>query len=570
MKSTDKYMLVLVASLALLLAGCGGGSSSTPTTPTTPPVNPGPTPSDQLATANKIIMLHEEASGATADAEAAGMAVAQAVKDATKYSTMFDTASVKGDSTKAMMNAQMVLDARAAVTQAVMDAEAAKMRAMDAKTEAEALADGTAGKAEVIVALDAAIKAAEAELVTVTAISTGVNADNRYNSDGTALKTAVAAVTGTAAKLKTPDDKAGEVAMAVAGALVPTVTEAPGATADGTAMRVEHYATSASLPTLGGVRPNDEEHTFLGNNSIGRTWAEIAGKDNIMMERIGANNAAVPVASIAGFTSEEAIPNEADNLGANTSVDDLTRYTNAAHVSNYLGIPGDVWCLGDDCKVVDGILTGSWYFTPDSTSDFYVLRAEDQRRSDNTNLYVVDTDYVIYGHWLNVVTTAGDTFGQVTVHTYAYPAGNTGSLDLTEATTAGAVNTATYTGEAVGMSVHKTFDGNRKQTGIHSGAFTADVSLTATFAGAASTLSGTVNNFQGGAHTDGGWSVALQETSLNATGGFDALGVAKGSGQAGDWSTQGYGISGERPTGFFGNFEAHFTDGHASGAYATR
>ncbi|MDE0097326.1 MAG: hypothetical protein OXS40_13325, partial [Gammaproteobacteria bacterium] len=161
MKSTDKYVLVLVASLALLLAGCGGGSSSTPTTPTTP-VDPGPTPSDQLATANKIIMLHEEASGATADAEAAGMTAAQAVKDATKYSGMIDVDDVMGDSTKAMMNAQMVLDARAAVTQAVMDAEAAKMRAMDAKTEAEALADGTSGKPEVIVALDAAIKAVEA------------------------------------------------------------------------------------------------------------------------------------------------------------------------------------------------------------------------------------------------------------------------------------------------------------------------------------------------------------------------------------------------------------------------
>ena len=41
MKSTDKFVLVLVASLALLLAGCGGGSS------TTEPVDPGPTPEEQ-------------------------------------------------------------------------------------------------------------------------------------------------------------------------------------------------------------------------------------------------------------------------------------------------------------------------------------------------------------------------------------------------------------------------------------------------------------------------------------------------------------------------------------------
>ena len=43
MKSIDKFVLVLVASLALLLAGCGGGSSSTPDEEMT-----GPTPEEML------------------------------------------------------------------------------------------------------------------------------------------------------------------------------------------------------------------------------------------------------------------------------------------------------------------------------------------------------------------------------------------------------------------------------------------------------------------------------------------------------------------------------------------
>ena len=415
MKSTDKYMLVLVASLALLLAGCGGGSSSTPTTPTTPPANPGPTPSDQLATANKIIMLHEEASGATADAEAAGMAAAQAVKDATKYSGMLGVASVMGDSTKAMMNAQMVLDARAAVTQAVMDAEAAKMRATDAKAEAEALADGTAGKAEVIVALDAAIKVAEAELVTVTAISTGVNADNRYNSDGTALKTAVAAVTGTAAKLKTPDDKAGEVAMAVAGALVPTVTEAPGATANGDAMRVTHYAIESDLTAA--TPPAVLERTSHGTNSLGRTWAMIVGEDNVMKARLGAitsgdlvsGNTHLSVASIAGMKASAVDKTSTAVLSATGGDNGDGKYDDAASPgiasatgtpgTEYRGIPGVVVCLGGSagCSVgADGTLSDGWYFSPSNAMTYYILNPTAANR--NTTLYVPDTDYVTFGH----------------------------------------------------------------------------------------------------------------------------------------------------------------------------
>ena len=47
-------------------------------------------------------------------------------------------------------------------------------------------------------------------------------------------------------------------------------------------------------------------------------------------------------------------------------------------------------------------------------------------------------------------------------------------------------------------------------------------------------------------------------------------GTTTASAQNGEWSATGYGKSGERPTGIFGDFNAHFTDGHAAGAYATR
>ena len=45
--------------------------------------------------------------------------------------------------------------------------------------------------------------------------------------------------------------------------------------------------------------------------------------------------------------------------------------------------------------------------------------------------------------------------------------------------TAVLATSATYSGDAVGMSVHKTTDVDGEITSIYSGAFTADVTLTA-------------------------------------------------------------------------------------------
>ena len=68
----------------------------------------------------------------------------------------------------------------------------------------------------------------------------------------------------------------------------------------------------------------------------------------------------------------------------------------------------------------------------------------------------------------------------------------------------------------------------------------------------------------------------MKDTAIDlATSAAVTGGVAKGSGQAADWAAQGYGPAPcrrherQRPDGFIGNFNAHFTDGHAAGAFVT-
>ena len=201
----------------------------------------------------------------------------------------------------------------------------------------------------------------------------------------------------------------------------------------------------------------------------------------------------------------------------------------------------------------DGILVGSWYFSPTSATDFYVRNADG-------DAYVVETLYARFGHWLDVGTNA-----DLTVTTYAMSAGTTNGLDFG---TAGDLTgtEATYSGPAVGMSVVRTFDSEGTQTGVRSGAFQADAVLTATF-GTAPMLEGTISGFTGAVNT--GWEVTLDGTAIGGDGAITGA-TSTETGVAGAWEGQAYGVAGARPTGIFGGFDAHFSDGDVAGAYATR
>ena len=230
----------------------------------------------------------------------------------------------------------------------------------------------------------------------------------------------------------------------------------------------------------------------------------------------------------------------------------------------YMGIEGAVFCGSSDCKVTDDagtlVLTGSWYFLPDSTTELHV--------SAMGGLYEVATMYARYGYWLTY-DAEDDAAGVTTYAVKGHESTNTADLDLLRGDATTDV-TATYTGDAVGIAV-------RDKT---SGQFTAAVTLTATFGATDSKLGGTISGFDI-AGTDPGWTVMLEKTLLTNTAvlsGVDAanIGVAYGDhAAAGRWTAQGYGPDGDpavasRPEGFFGQFNANFSDGAAAGAYATR
>ena len=538
---TDKKRRFLpiaaIAAVALVAAACSSSDDSTPA------ASGGDAPTMAAPSAADLFAAAQDA---RSKAEAAGTDAADAVDAATKASMGLDTMSVNGNSMMAETNAQDVLDARTTAAQAVMDAKAALGSATEAKADAADLEDG-ALKTSLIAALDAAIKVAEEQMEAAT-----------ESRDSDELKAAAVAVEGADPEAEgyptSPTDIAERVAMDIGMALLPTTGD------DGAGTRVVHSSDAAvpAAEVMNEVEMND--HT-------GMTWEEIVGSANVKDMRIAdgvtGNNKQVKAASFAGMTLATITDGTPPTLGGDV-VDGMQ------FVGLYSEIPGTVFCAGD-CKVetVDetDTLTGSWYFTPDSPKAWYLGTTE-----DGVTTYAAEDLYATYGHWVSV---SDDAAALATVNTYSRTDGNvTGVDDVATVNTGEDATTltdtsATYRGDAVGMSVHKTFDTDAMQTSIASGAFTATAVLNATF-GPNATLGGKISGFEGGA-VDSDWSVELQVRAFDGSFVDDTdNGRTVASGRDGEWTAQAYGVDGERPTGIFGGFNAHFSDGHAAGAYATR
>ncbi len=545
-----------VAAMALLLAGCGGGSSSTtpttPTTPTEPPAPTGPSAED----------LFVEAQNARAAADAAVEAAGQAVKDAVKYSTvaMLKSQGVMGESMKAQMNAQMVLDAQSAGDAAVKSAEDAQMAAEDALEDAQDLED-SATKTSLIAALEAAVEHAKMQVMAAKA-ARDVNPVDDGTTNPTAavdsLKEAVQQVTGT--DMENPMD-ASDIGKAVATA-VQTALDAT-------------LGTGTTVPATGATIMHN------GMEISAMTWAEIVGEANVMDVRRLSGGSVSPVKAMSVMGS---MASDLDTSGSPpaSGSDSTTNTDGTSFAAAYMGIPGQVFCAGADCAVdTDGNLTGSWYFSPGGDAALNMLYVADP---DMDNSYKAAALFARYGYWL----VDSDSDGVVDeVNPYA-AVGNpatdgtgTNTANLNTGVAAGSSDTtATYRGGAVGISAHTSYDGNNNPSGMQSGQFTAAVTLTAKFDDTTPMLGGTISNFQGNG-VDPRWMVKLADTQLTNAALTGGAATGDAGETAGAWSATGYGPAqtpaadgnpavDHRPTGFFGTFNANFTDGAAAGAYAVR
>jgi hypothetical protein len=475
----------------------------------------------------------EKAQNARDDATGAVNTATEAVEDATEASGKITALTVAGDSAMAEVNAQAVLTARDDANDAVTTAE---MALQSAKT---ALADVDADADSLIRALEAAITVAEDQLKLAKA-----------QAEGTALKAAVALVEGEDPKADsypmTPAQHGKAVAMDIAEALLPT------SGTDGGRARGTHGDTPPADTVEDAVKDDDHQ---------GMNWAEIVGAANVRDMRIasGTGTKLVKAASLAGMAATSASSGNTPEMTEDVVIVDGAQYNDAA----YQGIPGEAFCAGTDCNVdADGNLVGSWYFTPEDGDEFYIGTT-----TAGVTTYTVETLYARFGHWL---AASGEN---TAINTYAMTGAGTvegSNYDLNTVNTGAEATTLTdtsaeYSGPAAGMSVYKTFNTDGTIDTIRSAAFTAMVNLKATF-GTDATLAGTVNDFSGDAVGD--WTVELLSRGFD--GSFDD-GRTVATGRDGVWSAQAYGSGPtERPTGIYGGFNAHFSDGHAAGAYATR
>ena len=466
MKSTDKFVLVLVASLALLLAGCGGGSSSMEE-PTEPPaVDPAVA---ERAAINEAIMM-------------ARTAVPGIDNDSTDSEVSAADTAIESART-AIANAANVPAAEKAANTTTVD------------TLASQLSSAKMARSE---AMDAADKAAAEAMAKV----------------GKALR---AALGGPAAGGNALANNEAAPSLAAAGL---TINAAAGAgalpaTGDGSDPAQVTLKAGDSAGSLGGWTGTDyalttpstkvKNEARVYTNRGSPTSAPIAEKEYPS----GHNSGTYTRVDRTFSLGDAADPNiKASAFPTSGSKD----FAAGAHSipGTYDGASGDYKCTstGEDCtaRFTTGgiVLDAGWTFVHDS----------------GAMASTPDGSYLYYGWWVSKDKDGDPTAASAFT-------GMVGTVALTEDVAATDFQgKATYVGKAAGkFAMSNPLDG----TG-NGGHFTADAELNATFGPnhddnpdgtTTGGITGTIDNFRlNDGSTDPGWSVALHRANWGTTGAF--------------------------------------------------
>ncbi|MDE0412651.1 MAG: hypothetical protein OXI37_10635, partial [Gammaproteobacteria bacterium] len=285
----------------------------------------------------------------------------------------------------------------------------------------------------------------------------------------------------------------------------------------------------------------------------------------------------------------------------------------------FRGVPGTFNCATDCISTHDkdgnlSDLTGDWTFEPDGLRDAQGAFLQDDSAATPPTTALTDAlaaimvpgvmqdpDYMIFGYWVQSMT---DAEGDTTETMLPFADGKRDYGAVGAARSGGqVVGTATYTGPATGLYMKKTItpQGGVDPSGPYaSGQFTADAMLEASFGGDnvavndQFSISGTISNFMDGdTAIDSDWMVNLRRgindqgntdptddlPAKNIGGGTGATGTFSGvthggmlddASNEGAWSGTFHGDpAADQPTSASGIFDAHFTNGHVRGAFAT-
>ena len=473
MKSTDKFVLVLVASLALLLAGCGGGSS-------TPAEPEGPTPEE------------------IAEMEAMQMRAMEQKADLEEANDDLDTALA------ATLNTQDALDAANAAHMALA---AAIEAAADVSAADKAIYESAASAA--MVRIEDAQKifdAAEAERMAMEEEQRKMEEAARaaeMTKVGKALKAALGNT-----PLSNLDLATNPASLTSAGLTVGLPADPSGTPAAAPSPRMKAGASAGSLGDWAG---NHYSHTNTGtkvsNSAVvytnrgtprSRLAATAFATTGVLPSNATYTAATGALAFISG-TADSNIAGDGFADAGTTTHTPAVSGTNIQIPGTYMGAAGTYICdTAAACSSAAGgaagiTLTGAWTFV----HNVGAMTSEP------------DANYLYFGWWLQK-----DSDGPTSASAFT---GVVGSIQG-DGTTALAANPnaisgkATYTGGAAGK-----FAISDPLNGGDGGHFTADATLSATFgAGATAGLTGTLDNFMANDKAVP-WSVSLMRRTWDGT-----------------------------------------------------